>query len=123
MCDVLARLCALPLLVFGQDMQLSMAAVQASGSPCSQPRLVVHHLERERFGATAREQSGSRVRVWQQCESLNVDLVEPICEGLGCSAGTIGTDMAGVVVAGCTVLRCAASCRVRTPSMPWRPAV
>ena len=34
---VLARLCAPPLLVFGQDVQLSMAAVQASGSPCSQP--------------------------------------------------------------------------------------
>ena len=30
---------------------------------------------------------------------VNVDLVEPICEGFGCSVGTIGTDMAGVVVA------------------------
>ena len=30
---------------------------------------------------------------------VNVDLVEPICEGFGCSAGTVGTDMAGVVVA------------------------
>ena len=32
-------------------------------------RLVVHHFERERFGANAREQSGSRLRVLQQCES------------------------------------------------------
>ena len=30
---------------------------------------------------------------------VNVHLVEPICEGFGCSAGTFDTDMAGVIVA------------------------
>ena len=46
-----------------------------------------------------------------------------------CSAGTIGTDMACVVVAigeNCDLmygLRCGASCPVSTPSKPWRLAV
>ena len=30
---------------------------------------------------------------------VNVVLVEPMCEDFGCSVGTLGTDIAGVVVA------------------------
>ena len=59
---------ALPLLAFGQDVQLSMAAVRPLDLPFA-TRLVVYHLERERFNAKARERSGSRQSGWQQCES------------------------------------------------------
>ena len=75
------------------------------------------------------ESGQALVRVFgSSVNPVNVDLVEPICKGFGCSAGTFGTDMAGVVVVGedCDLMygsESGASCRVRTPSMPWRPAV
>ena len=52
-------------------------------------RLVVHHLELERFSAKARS-GQALVRVFgSSVNPVNVDLVEPICEGFGCSAGTL----------------------------------
>ena len=62
-------------------------------------RLVVHHLESERFSAKARERLSSRQSVGSSVNPVNVHLVEPTCEGFGSSAGTFDTDMAGVIVA------------------------
>ena len=91
--------CALHLLAFGQDVQLSMAAVQASGSPCSQPDWSSISLN-ENVSVPKPGSGQALVRVFgSSVIPVNVDLVEPICEGFGCSARTIGTDMAGVVVA------------------------
>jgi len=91
--------CALPLLAFGQDVQLSMVAVQASGSPCSQPDWSCITLNEN--ASVPKPGSGQAlVRVFgSSVNPVNVDMVEPICEGFRCSAGTIGTDMAGIVVA------------------------
>ena len=36
--------------------------------------LFAYHLERERFNAKAREWSGSRQNVWQQCEPCEICL-------------------------------------------------
>ena len=92
-------LCAFPLLAFGQDVQLSMAAVQASGSPSSQPDWSCITFN-EKVSVPKPGSGQALVRVLgSSVNPVNVDLVEPICEGFGCSVGTIGTDMAGVVVA------------------------
>ena len=89
---------ALSLLAFGQDVQLSMAAVWPLDLPFA-TRLVVYHLERQRFNAKARERSGSRQSVWQQCKSCERCLGGTHLRRLRMFVETIGTDIAGVVVA------------------------
>ena len=79
--DVLARPWCLPILAFGQDVQLSIAAVRPLDLS-SRSRLVVRHLEREHFDAKARERLSFRQSVWLQVFRV-----------------TIGTDIADVVVA------------------------
>ena len=78
-----------PPLAFGQDVQLSMAAVQASGSPYSQPDRSCTTLN-ENVSVPKPGSGQALVRVFgSSVNPVNVDLVEPICEGFGCSAGTI----------------------------------
>ena len=56
-------------------------------------------LERERFNAKAREWSGSRQSLWQQCESCERCLSGTHLRRLLVFLGTIGTDIADVGVA------------------------